>query len=217
MMNMIDIRAGIAEDVFDYQQLTLLLKEYSKPRDRISQLLKTGDIIRIRKGLYTFSDILRRKPLCKEVLANLIYGPSYITAEYALSYYGLIPERVATVTSITTGRSCSFETPFGNFSYRKVIESVYICGATLEQAGESKFLIASPEKALIDKVWLDKSFAGRSNSEIESYLQDDLRIDFEQLNILDTERLKGVSVSCNRQKIKRLVNYLTNILENNNE
>lgn len=217
MTSITDIRAAITEDIFDYQQLTELLGEYSKPRDRIGQLLKNGDIIRIRKGLYTFSEALRRKPLCRELLANLIYGPSYITAEYALSYYGLIPERVATVTSITTGRTCVFETPFGNFSYRKVIEPIYTTGVTLEQSGERTFLIASPEKALIDKIWLDKSFAGRSQTEIESCLQDDLRIDFEQLKVLDAERMLTISAACNRQKIKRLVNCLTNILENNHE
>jgi predicted transcriptional regulator of viral defense system len=179
--------------------------------------MSNGDIIRIRKGLYTFSEVLRRKPLHRELLANLIYGPSYIIAEYALSYYGLIPERVATVTSITTGRSCVFETPFGNFSYRKVIEPIYTTGVLLEQSGEKTFLIASPEKALIDKIWLDKSFAGRSHSDIESYLKDNLRIDFEQLKELDIERLQTISAACKRQKIRWLANYLTKRMEDNNE
>ncbi len=217
MISITDIRAKIAEDVFDYQQLTDLLVDYNKPRDRISQLMSSGDIIRIRKGLYTFSEVLRRKPLRRELLANLIYGPSYITAEYALGHYGLIPERVATVTSITTGRSCVFETPFGNFSYRKVIKPIYTTGVALEQSGEKTFLIASPEKALIDKIWLEKSFAGRSYSDIESYLKDDLRIDFEQLKELNLERLQTISAACKRQKIRRLANYLAKIMEDNNE
>ncbi len=217
MINITDIRTKISEDIFDYQQLTDLLFEYSKPRDRIRQLMSNGDIIRIRKGLYTFPEALRRNPLCRELLANLIYGPSYITAEYALSYYGLIPERVTTVTSITTGRSCTFETPFGNFSYRKVIEPIYTTGVQLEQSEKKTFLIASPEKALIDKIWLEKSFAGRSYSDIESYLRDDLRIDYERLKILNLERLTVISTACERPKIKRLTNYLAKIMENNND
>jgi hypothetical protein len=62
MISITDIRSKITEDVFDYQQLTDLLAEYSKPRDRISQLMSNGDIIRIRKGLYTFPEALRREP-----------------------------------------------------------------------------------------------------------------------------------------------------------
>ena len=113
MVTAVDIRARIERDVFDYQQLTGLLGEYAKARDRIGELLRQGHVIRIKKGLYTFGEPLRRRPILLPALANLIYGPSYVSGVYALSYHGLIPEGVAVVTSQTTGRSCEFETPLG--------------------------------------------------------------------------------------------------------
>jgi len=73
----------------------------TRPRDKISDLLKKGTIIRVKKGLYVFGEDNRKKPYSKEILANLIYGPSYISLDYALQYHGLIPERVEAVTSVT--------------------------------------------------------------------------------------------------------------------
>ncbi len=93
----------------------------------------------------------------RKVLANLIYGPSYISLEYALQYWGLIPERVETVTSITGKRNKFFTTPLGNFSYRYLHKSKFIQGVLLvksrfsglpgEGGVETGFFIASAEKA----------------------------------------------------------------------
>lgn len=213
----IELRAMIPEDIFSYQQLMTCLADYRKPRDRVSQLLESGEIVRIRKGLYTFTEALRRTPVCRELLANLIYGPSYLTAEYALSYYGLIPERVTVMTSVTTGRSCSFETPFGMFSYRKIISSIYSPGVTIEEAGKTSFLIATPEKALIDKVWLDKNFPGTTMAGFEAYLHDDLRLDFDRIKEFDAGRLRKIAAACDRPKINRLCKYLQTIMESEHE
>ena len=95
-----------------------LLQEYAKPRDRITALLAAGNLIRVRKGLYVLGDKYRRGPIHREILANLIYGPSYVSLDYALSQYGLIPERVEDVTSITTGENKKFSTPLGVFTYQ---------------------------------------------------------------------------------------------------
>ena len=112
------IRRDITREIFDYQVLTDALSDYSKPRDKITKLLAGGAIVRIKKGLYCFGEGLRRGPVSREQVANLIYGPSYVSLDYALSYHGLIPERVEVVTSVTTRRSRKFETPLGSFSYR---------------------------------------------------------------------------------------------------
>ena len=105
-------------EVLDYQQLRSCLRAYAKPRNRISGLLADGDPIRVRKGLYVFSERYRRFPVSREHLANLIYGPSYFSLDYALSHFGLSPERVETVTCVTTGEHRHFSTPFGDFTYR---------------------------------------------------------------------------------------------------
>jgi len=213
MNTIIQIKKRINRDVFDYQQLLECLKTYSKPRDKIRQLVADGDITRVKKGLYVFGEAYRSAPVSRELLANLIYGPSYVSLDYALAWYGLIPERVEVVTSVTTGRSREFRTSFGVFSYRRMTESRYASGAVLRKTGDAHFLSASPEKALADKVWTDKRFAGTGQSQYETYLADDLRIDMSRLASLDRDRLNTVKWAYSSPKIDRLIRYLLQLKE----
>jgi hypothetical protein len=169
--------------------------------------------MRVKKGLYCFGEAFRREPLSREYLANLIYGPSYVSLEYALSHHGLIPERVETITSITTRRSRDFDTPFGTFSYRMLKGPRYAVGAILETAGKTSFLVASPEKALADKVWTDKRFSGLRLSDYDAYLFDDLRIDREALSRFDYSRLQVIAMAYDSAKINNLVRYLKRLEE----
>ena len=208
MEEVIRIRREITREIFDYQVLTDALSDYNKPRDKITKLLASGAIIRIKKGLYCFGEGLRREPISREQVANLIYGPSYVSLDYALSYHGLIPERVEAVTSVTTRRSRNFETPLGSFSYRMLHEARYVTGAVLEATGKTTFLIATPEKALVDKLWTDRRFSGKRLSDFGAYLLDDLRIDEEALGRLTESRLDSIALACDSPKINRLVRYL---------
>ena len=171
------IRQKIEAEVFDYTQLMHELREYKKPRDVISSLLKTGNIIRIRKGLYLFGKSWQRKPVIPKALANLVYGPSVISLDYALAYYGLIPERVDTITSITTSRTRMYDTPVGRFSYEHLSEKRFAFGATIQHSDYGNWLIAEPLKSLADKVWTDKRLRPTSLSSFQEYIFNDLRID----------------------------------------
>lgn len=207
------MRRNVGGEVFDYQVLLDALAGYRKPRDRITRMLASGAIMRVKKGLYCFGEAFRREPLSREYLANLIYGPSYVSLEYALSHHGLIPERVETITSITTRRSRDFDTPFGTFSYRMLKGPRYAVGAILETAGKTSFLVASPEKALADKVWTDKRFSGLRLSDYDAYLSDDLRIDREALSRFDYSRLQVIAIAYDSAKINNLVRYLKRLEE----
>ena len=116
----IDIRARIPAEIFDYQTLVDAAKELAYPRNKINDLLRQGVIVRVKKGLYVFGDRQRRHPYSKELLANLVYGPSYVSLDYALAYHGLIPERVEALTSVTPNRPRRFDTPVGLFTYRRI-------------------------------------------------------------------------------------------------
>src|SRR5262245_31791812 len=118
MMIIDEIRKSVVNEEIDYLLLTSLLKQYKRPRDKITQLLKSGALIRVKKGLYIFGSRYAKKPYILETLANLIYGPSYISLEYALAFYGMIPERVEVLTSVTNKRDKIFKTPVGLFTYR---------------------------------------------------------------------------------------------------
>ena len=206
--DIVRMRRTIEHDVFDYHTLTEALRTYRKPRDKFTKLLERGAVVRIKKGLYIFGADFRREPISREYLANLIYGPSYVSLDYALSYHGLIPERVDLVTSVTMKRSKEFHTPFGVFSYRMVTNNRYSIGAVLEQAGKVSFLIASPEKALIDKVWTDKRFHGTSIFEYKTYLTEDLRIDFEALKNLNITRAQSIVRKYDSAKINNLLQFV---------
>jgi predicted transcriptional regulator of viral defense system len=110
-----ELRKKVAGEEFDYQVLMDVLRDYEHPRDKITAMLRQGVIIRVKKGIYVFGEKYSRGPFSREVLANMIYGPSYVSLDYALHYHGLIPERVEAVTSVTSGRGRRFSTPVGLF------------------------------------------------------------------------------------------------------
>ena len=86
---MIQLRNKCAGEEIDYTFIMDCLKDYSSPRAKLTALLKKGDLIRVKKGLYIFGSDYRKGPYSPEIMANKIYGPSYVSQEYALAYYGL--------------------------------------------------------------------------------------------------------------------------------
>jgi hypothetical protein len=203
------IRKVVNREEFDYQVLITCLKGYSRPRDKITDLLREGQIIRVKKGLYIFGPDYRKRPYSREILANLIYGPSYISLEYALSYYGLIPERVESLTSVTTGRSKTFTTPVGLFTYRMIPLPVFQTGMTrIELDDGGAFLIATPEKALVDKIFIDRGSEMRTLKGLEVYLFDDLRIDQDLFGRLDNSYILEFAERYRSSKLQVLSNLV---------
>lgn len=203
------IRESIKEEVFSYTQVIDALENYKKPRDVINTLLRNGDIIRVKKGLYIFGEVWRKKPYSREVLANLIYGPSVISCDYVLCAAGFIPEQVKTITSVTTGRSRAFNTPVGIFTYVQLNKERFSIGIEIKKTNNEQYFTANPLKALVDKIWMDKRFKPTSPKSYETYLFDDLRIDPDILkNFLDKEFIEKLEdVYCAR-KISWFVDFL---------
>ncbi len=172
------LRKAIPSEEFDYTLLSSVLASYSSVGRKINELLHSGVIERVKKGLYVFGQEYARGPVVKETLANLIYGPSCISLEYALAFHGLIPERVETVTSVTPKRDKNFKTPLGNFTYRYLKPEKYPVGIDQVWIDDSHpVLMASPEKALADYLVLKKVPHMKNEEEARQFLEDDLRID----------------------------------------
>lgn len=192
-------RTTIGREEFDYQTLLSALSGYASPRDRITALMRSGAIIRVKKGLYVFGDHYRREPFCRELLANLAYGPSCISLEYALAYHGLIPEKVDVLTSVTTGRQRRFDTPVGTFLYRPTPS----LAEGMERVGtdDTHYLISVPERALADRIRADRQGPIRSKLEMERYLLENLRIDPSGLAALDAPLLEQLAQSLRSRKI----------------
>ncbi|MCK4508646.1 MAG: hypothetical protein KAU27_08900, partial [Desulfuromonadales bacterium] len=191
MGNPESLRKAIPWEEFDYQALLGALQNYAHPRDKISDLLAKDIIIRVKKGLYIFGDSYRTKPYSKEILANLIYGPSCVSLEYALHNHGLIPECSVALTSVTTKRPKKFQTPVGLFLYKNVPEAGFHIGLQrVEMENGRAFLMAGPEKALADKFRSDRGLSIRSQKECLDYLVNSLRIEESDLANLDASLLK---------------------------
>ena len=194
----------------DYPFLLSILKNYLRPRDKISAWLKKGELIRIKKGLYIFGNPDHH--YSKEVIANLVYGPSAVSATYALAYYGFIPERVQTITSITPKRHKYFSTPIGDFHYLYLHPKKYAVGLEFQKISNENCLIASPEKALCDQLTLvDKKINIKNTKAMEHYLCDDLRIEGSTLTTLRISKLKEIAKVYEHTKTDLLIKFLKGI------
>lgn len=199
------LRNRIPHEEFDYQTLLDALADYGRPRDKITSLLRKGVIVRVKKGLYVFGEDYRRKSVSREILANLIYGPSYISLEFALQFHGLIPERVEEVTSITPGRSRRFDTPLGVFSYRHVSMPVFRQGMDRVALPDDRaFLIATPEKALADKLLAERGGALSTQSDVQIHLLEDLRISPESLVPLRADLIEPMADAAGSRRLRLL-------------
>src|SRR5262245_48006349 len=175
------LRMRAPSEELDYGFVMDCLRDYRFPRTKLTQLLKSQALIRVKKGLYIFGSLFNRKPYSLETLANVIYGPSYISLEWALQTYKMIPERVEEITSVTTKRSHMFNTPIGRFSYAHRPILAFSVGLIRQQISEyQSYLIATPEKALVDQLVIRRGQVS-TILELEQILFEDFRIEEEDL------------------------------------
>ncbi|KEC82733.1 MULTISPECIES: type IV toxin-antitoxin system AbiEi family antitoxin domain-containing protein [Acinetobacter] len=161
--------------------LLSLLKEYQNPNDKISRWIKAGTLIPLQRGLYLVGDLWRNSTPCLPLIANHLYGPSCVSLDYALSWHGIIPEKVVEITSVTTKRSLSIENTLGRFSYHTIAQSIYPIGIQSQSFENGYFLLASPEKALCDKLLTIRNLRMTSQRSMQIFLEEDLRIDMDML------------------------------------
>lgn len=183
--------------------LTEELKQYASPRSKLSRMAQSGEIFPVVKGIYETD-----KQTPGYLLAGSIYGPSYISFDYALSHYGMIPEAVYTVTcaAYDKNKKKRYDTPFGAFTYRDVPTDAFPFGIRLVREGDYFYRIASPEKALCDKLYTIKPAANAK--ELLTLLTDDLRIDESELKKLDLSLIKELSKHYHSTNIKKLCTAL---------
>lgn len=208
-----DLRQTIPFEEFDYQALMDALADYARPRDKVTDLLAKGVIIRVKKGLYVFGDQWRRKPFSREILANLLYGPSCVSLDYALHHHGLIPERVEAVTSVTPKRGARFSTPVGLFLYSSVPKAGFAVGLGRAELEDGRaFLISVPEKALVDKLLQGRGLGLRSQKECLTYLVEDLRIEEAALRDLDARLLDELSQAYHSPRVALLAGLVRRLV-----
>jgi hypothetical protein len=185
------------------------LKNYASPKARLSRMIKSGSIIQVRRGLFTDD-----KKISPKVLAPVIYGPSYLSFEYALSSYGLIPERVTIYTSASykKNRDKIFHTPLGDYYYYYLPSAVYPYGLAREEEKGNPYLIALPEKALCDALY--KTSGINTLGDLEQLLLEDWRIEKSDLMNLDSSFIAFIAPLYRRKPLKLLYQWLRREIKN---
>lgn len=176
---------------------------------KVAGLEKAGRIIRLKRGLYVVSPQESGMLLSLNLIGNMLYGPSYVSMLTALREYGLIPERVNIVQSMTTHLTVSFENQAGLFEYQHCAKDYYPIGITQRQEEGVTYLIATPEKALCDYIIFTPRLPLRFLKDIRLFLEEDLRLDMDAFMEMDVDIFKQcAAVSKKQQAINNLIKLL---------
>jgi len=189
--------------------LQSLYADYQSPNMRIAMLEKKGILIRLKRGLYVVSPEVSGKMLSQGLIANHLYGPSYVSLHWALRWYGLIPERVYTITSVTTRHTRIFENSLGRFTYRGVSDDYFPIGITSKEEEGISYMMATPEKALCDMLMVEKYIPEQSLTRLEAFFEEDMRIDLEDIRQLDSKIIRRCMETSNKKRIlKNLIKLM---------
>lgn len=175
---------------------------------QLSQWVKENRLLRLRRGLYAFPEEERNAKLSSLWLAGQLYFPSYISLEFALSQYGLIPEAIARVTSVTTLKTKMFQNAVGIFDYKKVMPYYFFGFKTRKTPEGLSFWMADPEKAILDFIYLSipKSTPIHEDLLIHSYR-------LQNLEQLQQKQLKNYISRFNNQRVQAAGKILLKLLK----
>ena len=185
---------------FNINQVLLWEKDFD--RNNLTRWCRRGLLVKLRNQYYAFPEY-RQMPDFSRYVANRIYSPSYISLHSALSFYGMIPEEVVQLTSVTTLKTARFENDFGTFHYQNVKTPFYFGFEIKTMQSGRGLLFATPEKALLDLLYLNPYYKTEQDME-------ELRLDEDYMqNELNLERLNGyllkIESKTMEQKVKRLM------------
>lgn len=179
--------------------LASLFPKTKQINDKARYLEKEGRIIRLKRGLYVRSADDGAIPL-PLLIANHLYGPSYVSLQTALRHFGLIPERVYEIQSMTIKHGRSFDTPLGRFSYTSCGVDYFPIGIQQGHKGEDAYLIATPEKALCDLLLKTAGLSITNVNKMGAFLESDLRFDMEALRNFDIHLLERCGQKAQKKK-----------------
>ncbi|OIP60330.1 MAG: hypothetical protein COZ29_00780 [Candidatus Moranbacteria bacterium CG_4_10_14_3_um_filter_45_9] len=165
-MNYFEFKKKIEElPLFETKELRLVLGDEftSSMLINLKNWVNKGHLIMLRRGLYAITEEVEKVDTMS--LATKLYHPSYVSMEKALNFYGIIPEAVFTVTSVTTRKTKEFMTTRGNFSYQKIKKTAF-GGYETKRDGKISFNMAVPEKAMVDFFYLKRNIL---NGELEQF------------------------------------------------
>lgn len=197
-MKYLDFKKAINKPYFSWQDIRL--KNLKIFNYQLSLWKKRGDILRLKRGLFVFSE--EKENLSIQEASFLLCEPSYISLESVLSHYGFIPEMVYSITSVTPKTTKKFKNDFGNFIYHHIKPDLFF-GYVSNGTEYGKYLMAEPEKALLDFLYLKSGEIENENDVSE------LRLNVEEMKkIIDMKKLSGYAREFNIAKMNKLINLI---------
>ena len=184
------------------QDIVRGLENPQSMRNQLTRWHKKGLLIHLRKGLYILNSDDRNVEVDQTVIANTLYQPSYISLEYALNFYGLIPESVSDITSVSTRKTAKFINDLGTFRYQHINPGAFR-GFKKAGEGQNSFFMAEAEKAVVDFLYLNLS---QFDDNIKEVLEQSYR--FQNIETLNPKRLLELALLFNNEKLNRLTKEL---------
>ena len=195
----------ISDKIFTDSTIATLLKKTDNSRyGAIKRAIAKKELIHLRKGLYCLAGRFCAHKFDLFSVSQCVYGPSYVSQESALSYYGWIPESVYTVTCTCLKKAKDFNTPLGLFSYKKVPSLEFFSQVERVQLKNGQcFFIATPLKALVDYVYVyKKNWRGLEP------LMNSLRIEENDLKSIQSEELNVLKDNYKSRRVQQFINGL---------
>ena len=203
-MNFLAFRKAFFEHgCFNTNQIYILQPDFNS--NNLTRWVNQGLLVKLRNGFYAFREYLE-KPGFSLFISNRIYKPSYISLHTALAFYGIIPEAVIQVTAVSTLKTAAFQNDFGNYSYKKIHEGFFF-GYELKPMEDRSILLAFPEKALLDLLYLYPFY--NTEAEIEN-----LRLDNDYLaNDFNKTRFDEYACRFESKALIKRVNIMKKVYE----
>lgn len=209
-MKLREVLNNYSEEPITRQLILSILKDFKRPNDKINELVKSELLTTVKRGLYVPGP--KSKVAAPELflIANHLWGPSYISMESALSYWGYIPERVYETSSITIKNTRVFNTKIGRFSFTHADFPHCSFGLkTIQLTPKQSIMIGSPEKAICDKIITTSGILLRSTNQVIDFLIEDMRMEEEKLKELDLSEISNwIDNLPKKNSIKMLIKTL---------
>ncbi len=189
--------------VIDSRTFPLYTNKPRNLRRQVNGWLKKGYLKRLKRGVYIFSDQWSGVEVSPLFVANYLVYPSYISLEYAMGYYGLVPEKVTVYTSVTTKKTNIFRNELGRYEYSSIKKDLFY-GFIKESESGQEYFMAEPEKALVDFFYFKTDYRGKFD-EFES-----LRL--QNLEQLDKEKILRYSSKFTK-RVKHIGDKLVDYFE----
>lgn len=171
-------------------------------RRQLSRWTEAGRLHQLRRGLYALAPPFQKVKPHPFLVANQLVSPSYVSCQSALAHYGLIPEYVPVITSVTTGRPDRFDTPLGSYLYRHIKPDFLRGYLLVDLGGRQQAFVANPAKALLDLLYL------QPGSDSPDYLTE-LRL--QNLDRLDPNELQRAAEESGSPKLQRAAAFVTDL------